>query len=320
MAAENADWVVVAAGVAFVLAAPNEKVAVGTGILLGSGRFPAFGTIPKLGTPIGADDVVVVVADCCCCGDLGNENIPGIAVLVATGIDDAGAGAAAEVAIGVMPDNVGIAAPNWNPGDAAVVVVAIGLIAAAVDAAASFVLLNVNIAAVGALNPVFSAVVDVVVVIDGPADDDEDKDDVVVDAVIVVNDDFDTLSSAVGCAINGCGSTAGFVICTPPVTWIGFDVSGVAITLGRIVDTVSVGFGALKLIPVMVVGAFTVSTTSLGCSTSSSSLSSKSPAKHFSIMANLFFSTFRFSSSPVANWGLPSCGFTNGFFPYASSS
>lgn len=314
MAAENADWEVVAAGVAFVLAAPNEKVAVGTGILLGSGRLAAFGTMPKVGTPIGADDVVVVVADCCCCGDLGNENIPGIAVLVATGIDDAGAGAATEVAIGVMPDNVGIAAPNWNPGDAAVVVVAIGLIAAA-----SFVLLNVNIAAVGALNPVFSSVVVVVFVIDGTADD-EDKDDVVVDAVIVVKDDFATLSSAVGCAINGCGSTAGFVICKPLVTWIGFDVSGVAITLGRIVDTVSVGFGALKLIPVMVVGAFTVSTTSLGCSTSSSSLSSKSPAKHFSIMANLFFSTFRFSSSPVANWGLPSCGFTNGFFPYASSS
>lgn len=312
---------------------PNENVPVGTGILLGSGCLgpnvvvaPKDETaLPNVGRLDGVTVVDVVVVDPVDAwdGDFGKENIPGIADFVATGADDTGAinvGAfEVVVVIGVTPDRLGIAAPNLNPGDAVVVVAFDEDNSIAGADVVVVVLLNVNIAAVGALNPVLF--VSLVIGLIGSA--------VLVAATGSFN--FVTLSSAGGCAMLGCGSTAGLIVdtvCSEALTVIvcGFVVSPEAIAVGKLrtlvlIPVSVVVFGAVKLIPVEMTGVglalllFATSTTSLAFS-SSSSLSSKSPAKHFNIIANLFFSTFRFSSTPVTNVGLVlSCGFTKGFLP-----
>lgn len=198
--------------------APKDRT--GTGILLGSVNLVASAgcVLPK----VTADDVGAV---------LENENIPGIddfaASLAVDGrLDDGYAGGVAAaavteaVAIGATPDNVGGLVPKLNPAED--VADWIGAIEDGGEDATVAVdlLLNVNIAAVGELNPVFSV-------------------DVAVDTTTGVG--LTTFSSAVGCAITGCGSIAGLItvgVMPTTIFSLGFSIVEVVV-VGAVVDFVS---------------------------------------------------------------------------------
>lgn len=172
-AAAGADIVGMAkAGVAVAVAvgfgAPKEKVAVGTGILLGCDGFEE-GMVE-----VAAARLVVVVA-AIAGGDLEKENIPGI--------DDLGAsmGTAEAVEVPLVVLSVGESeAPNLKPVEEGAIDKVALVVAGGVESV--FVLLNVNMAVVGKLNP-------------GPAEIEVE--------VTAATGFVATFSSAVGCAIRG---------------------------------------------------------------------------------------------------------------------
>lgn len=191
------------------------------------------------------------------------------------------------VTTGVTVDTGVVVAPNLNPTDGTAVVVTV--LGVANDTAAVVVggLLNVNMAAVGELKPVEETVL------------------VVTGAIVGTN------------AIVGTVVSLGVISTGFADSLLASAIKGTVFALANLTSACFSTVVTGKLFSFT--AGFTVSTTSFAFSCSSS-LSSKSPAKHFNISANLFFSTVRFSSNFVASAGLLSCGFTNGFRPQSSSS
>lgn len=160
---------------------PNENVEVGAGDFISVGLVevatvvllaPPNANIPVAGcTGWANDEIPLIAADVMdevvllAVGDFGKENIPGIDDLAAKGAAVVASALLLVLAatIGVIPVSGGIAAPNLNPGDAVLFSITTG--AVEVTAGLVVVLLKVNIAAVGELNPLFSAVVAVVVAV-----------------------------------------------------------------------------------------------------------------------------------------------------------